>query len=88
MSDLEPKWVYSGEYKVEKEAIIRGRGRALKYPFPTMEVGDRFYAYRDKNDNLPSSKIYNARNYWEKKLPGRKFDVHVVSVGMRVQRVE
>ena len=76
------------EYEITKEAIARGPGRKMRYPFATLEVGDCFYERRDEEGNLHYDGVYTARRYWEGKLPGRKFDLHVVSVGLRVQRVE
>ncbi len=77
------------QYPVEKEAIIRSPGRVTKYPFQTMEVGDCFYQHRDDKGQIPNySGIQTSRRYLEGKLPGRKFDIRAVSVGLRVQRVE
>jgi hypothetical protein len=76
---------------VTKETIIRGPGRQTKYPFGTMGIGDVFYLYRDRDGRIPSkttNTIYSSKRYWENKLEGRKFDIHTVSVGLRIQRVE
>ena len=73
---------------IRSEAIITGSaGRQIKYPFADLEVGQVFYVYR-KDDKVPGSAVRASKTYWEGKLPGRKFDVHVVSVGLRVQRIE
>lgn len=63
------------------------QGGRAKYPFPTMEVGDTFYIYRREGRNQ-HNRAYAIRRYWEARLPGRKWVVRAVSVGLRVQRVE
>jgi hypothetical protein len=73
------------------EIKVRQRGAISIYPFESLKVGETFYVYMVEKDGKlkrPFATIYSSRRHWESKLPGRKFDVHAVSVGLRVQRVE
>ena len=74
-------------YETHHEAIIRGPGASPKYPFRTMVVGDVFYVPMEDGKHQ-FSRMYSARRYWRGKFPDREWDIHVVSVGLRVQRVE
>ena len=75
-------------YEMRQEAIIVGPGREAKYPFGTMNVGDTFYVPRGADGKHRFGIMYTRRAYWQKKFPDRRWDIHAVSVGLRVQRVE
>lgn len=61
--------------------------RESQWHFKRMAVGDVFYVQR-KNGKQQSGQTYSARRYWESKLPGWKFTIKAVSVGLKVQRTE
>ena len=61
--------------KVEKGIPLpelAGKGRALKYPWPEMEVGDSFAVEPGKHDT-----VRTAASYWARRHPesGIKFSV-------------
>jgi len=73
--------------EIRKEAIIASPGRGAKYRFADLDVGEVFYIYRVEG-KVQVGGVHASKRYWEGKLPGRKFNVRTVSVGVRVQRVE
>ncbi len=87
-SEPDTSAAYDGPYKVTHEAIITGPGRKRKYPYVTMSVGDVFYIPFGRDGKNQWNVANSSRVYWQRKLPGRRWDIHSVSVGLRVQRVE
>jgi len=67
--------------EIEKGIAIPERnlssGRACKYPWKTMEIGDSFFVSDTKPNSGMASKIY-----------GRKFVSRTVDGGIRVWRTE
>jgi len=58
------------------------RGKAFKYPFHKLEVGESFYVENLQSRNLGGSVTYAS------KVLGRKFTTRSMEGGVRVWRVE
>ena len=73
----------SDEFKIEKDIPLPdriGSGRARKYPFSRMEVGDSFFA------PVAGNRIHSAVSQFSKRT-GMKFTVKKVDGGCRVWRL-
>jgi hypothetical protein len=73
------------EIKIEKGITIprsSGVGRAIKYPFKHMEIGDSFFVNGGTKHGAIRQSAYNAR------IPGAKFTIRKEAAGYRVWRIK
>lgn len=75
-------------YKVESVELPQAKGKEIKYPFKTLQVGESFLVESSPENITKTQRKMSAISVMAGKRHGKKFITRRTDVGVRIFRVD